>query len=400
MSKPMTGVRVLEVAGWTFVPSAGAVLADLGADVIKVEPPTGDPQRGLKNMLNFASEGPNPFNEIPNRGKRSITLDLANPQGRKLLLKVAATSDVFLTSSLPEIRQKHGYDVADVQAVKPDIIYAKGSGWGPHGPMANVGGFDAASAWASCGMGFKMTTESEGPKVQPPAFYDLQGGNTIAGAIGMALFKRERTGEGSVIDVALMSVGLWTMAPDIVSAPYVTNFMNISRTEPGNPLANWYKTADDRWIMLVCLQADRFWAEFCGVIDRPDLVDDPRFKDAAVRYENRKECVEQLDKEFAARPLAEWIDRFEGFTGVWAPFINFEEIHAHQQVEANTFLPSVTGLDGVDFKLVAPPLQFDGQPTTPAGPAPELGQHTELVLLDAGLDWDEIGAARDSGAFG
>jgi crotonobetainyl-CoA:carnitine CoA-transferase CaiB-like acyl-CoA transferase len=394
-------VRVLEGAGWTFVPSAGAVLADLGADVIKVEPPTGDPQRGLKNMLNLSMDGPNPFNEIPNRGKRSITLDLANPAARAILLKIAAVSDVFLTSTLPEIRAKHRYDVADIQAVKPDIIYAKGSGWGPNGPMKNVGGFDAAAAWASSGMGYKMTPEGSGlgPIVQPPAFYDLQGGNTIAGAIGIALFKRERTGEGSVIDVSLMNVGLWTMAPDIVGAPYGA-VMKVSREEPGNPIANWYKTADDRWIMLVCLQADRYWAEFCGVIERPDLIDDARYEDAAVRFENRRACVAELDAVFASRPLEEWIQRFEPFTGVWAPFINFDEIHRHQQVEPNGFLPTVTGLDGNEFRLVAPPMQFDGEPTTPAGPAPELGQHTELVLLDAGLDWDEITAARESGALG
>lgn len=399
MTKPMTGVRVLEVAGWTFVPSAGAVLGDLGADVIKVEPPTGDPQRGLKNMLNFASEGPNPFHEIPNRGKRSITLDLANPAGRELLLRIAAVSDVFLTSYLPEARTKLGIDVPDIQAVKPDIIYARGSGWGPEGPMANTGGFDAAAAWASSGMGYKMTDE-RGPKPQPPAFYDLQGGNTIAGAIGIALFHRERTGQGSVIDVSLMNVGLWTMAPDIVAAPYVKDFMKISREEPGNPLANWYRTADDRWIMLVVLQADRYWREFCDVIERPDLVDDPRYRDAMARYEHRRECVAELDATFAARTLEEWTQRLERFSGVWAPFIDFEEIHRHRQVEPNGFLPTVTGLDGVDFRLVAPPMHFDGHHTTPAGPAPELGQHTELVLLDAGLDWDEITAARDSGALG
>jgi crotonobetainyl-CoA:carnitine CoA-transferase CaiB-like acyl-CoA transferase len=399
MTKPMTGVRVLEVAGWTFVPSAGAVLADLGADVIKVEPPTGDPQRGLKNMLNFASEGPNPFHEIPNRGKRSITLDLANPAGRELLLRIVAVSDVFLTSYLPEARTKLGIDVPDIQAVKPDIIYARGSGWGPEGPMANTGGFDAAAAWASSGMGYKMTDE-RGPKPQPPAFYDLQGGNTIAGAIGIALFHRERTGQGSVIDVSLMNVGLWTMAPDIVAAPYVKDFMKISREEPGNPLANWYRTADDRWIMLVVLQADRYWREFCDVIERPDLVDDPRYRDAMARYEHRRECVAELDATFAARTLEEWTQRLERFSGVWAPFIDFEEIHRHRQVEPNGFLPTVTGLDGVDFRLVAPPMHFDGHHTTPAGPAPELGQHTELVLLDAGLDWDEITAARDSGALG
>jgi formyl-CoA transferase len=400
MSKPLAGVRVLEVAAWTFVPAAGAVLADLGADVIKVEPPTGDPQRGLKTMLNFRTEGPNPFNEIPNRGKRSITLDLGRPAARDLLLRIAATSDVFLTSYLPAARAKLGIDVDDVRAVKPDIIYAKRSGWGAEGPMADAGGYDLAAAWGSCGLAFKLTDGPVGPKPQPPAFYDLQGGNTIAGAIGVALFRRERTGEGSVIDVSLMNVGLWTMAPDIVAAPYADELIRTERTDPANPIANWYRTADDRWLYLVCLQADRFWSELCGVIGREDLADDPRFTDMAVRYEHRKECVAELDAVFATRTLPEWIERFEGFTGVWAPVLSFKEIHEHRQVAANGFLPSVTGNDGLEFRLVAPPMHFDGEHSAPAGPAPELGQHTEEVLLDAGLAWDAISQARDDGVLG
>ncbi|GMU77452.1 MAG: CoA transferase [Acidimicrobiia bacterium] len=405
MGKPLEGVRVLEVAAWTFVPAAGAVLADLGADVIKVEPPTGDPQRGLKNMLNFETDGPNPFNEIPNRGKRSITLDLTNPGARDVLLKIAAVSDVFLTSYLPAAREKLGIDVTDIQAVKPDIVYARGSGWGAEGPMRNVGGYDLASAWASSGMAFKTTQlmhgdAPDGPLPQPPAFYDLQGGSAIAGAIGTALFKRERTGEGSVIDVALMNVGMWTTAPDLVSAPYISELMKISRTDPGNPITNWYRTADDRWIYLVCLQADRFWGELCGLLGRPDLIDDERYRDMGVRYVHRAECVADLDAIFGARTLAEWMETLKEFSGVWAPVLNFQELHEHPQVVPNGFLPTVTGLDGKDFRLVAPPMHFDGEPTVPAGPAPELGQHTELVLLDAGLDWDEISAARESGALG
>jgi formyl-CoA transferase len=400
MTKPLTGVRVLEVAAWTFVPAAGAILADLGADVIKVEPPNGDPQRGLKNMLNFSTEGPNPFNEIPNRGKRSITLDLRHDDARALLLRIAAASDVFLTSYLPEARTKLGVDVADVQAVKPDIIYAKGSGWGAAGPMANVGGYDLAAAWASSGLAHKLTEGPDGPKPQPPGFYDLQGGSTIAGAIGMALFNRERTGEGSVIDVSLMNVAMWTMAPDIVAAPYADELIRVVRTDPGNPIANWYRTADDRWLYLVCLQSDRFWGELCGVLERPELADDPRFADAAARYEHRVECVAELDGVFVRRTLADWIEAFETFSGVWAPALTFQEIHEHRQVGPNGFLPTVTGNDGLEFKLVAPPLQFDGEPAAPTSAAPELGQHTEEVLLDAGLDWDQISAARESGVLG
>ena len=403
MEKPLAGVRVLEVAAWTFVPAAGAILADLGADVIKVEPPTGDPQRGLKNMLNFEQDGPNPFNEIPNRGKRSITLDLRRPEAQALLMKIAATCDVFLTSYLPEDRVKLKIDVDDVRAVNAKIIYVRGSGWGSKGPMADVGGYDVAAGWATSGLAYRLTDPSDpdGPPPQPAAFFDLQGGNTLAGSTAMALFKRERTGEPSVVDVSLMNVGMWALAPDIVSAPYLAQHMAPKRSQPGNPITNWYQSSDGRWIYLVLLQADRFWPELCtDVLERPDLVTDPRFADATVRFQNNSECVAVLDEIFGSRPLEHWKARLETFSGVWAPVLTFKELHTQPQIEPNGYLPLVTGHDGLEFRLVSSPMHFDDVGTTPAGPAPELGQHTEEVLLDAGLDWDEISAARDSGALG
>ncbi|HZP29110.1 MAG TPA: CoA transferase [Acidimicrobiia bacterium] len=400
MSKPLEGVRVLEVAAWTFVPAAGAVMADLGADVIKVEPPTGDAQRGLRNMLNLTTSGPNPFNEIPNRGKRSITLDLQRPGGRELLLRIAATSDVFLTSYLPSSRIKLGIDVDDVRAVKPDIVYAKGSGWGPRGDMADTGGFDLASAWATSSLAYRLTDGPDGPKMQPAAFYDLQGGNTIAGAIGTALFRRERTGQGSVVDVSLMHVGMWSMSVDIVAAPFVDQPSGIDRRSAANPITNWYRTADDRWVYLVCLQADRYWRELCDVVGRPDLADDPRFVDAPTRFEHREECIRELDAVFAGATLEEWTKRLDGFSGVWAPAITPRELHRHRQVGPNGYLPELTDNEGVDFRIVPAPMQFDGAATTPAGPSPVLGQHTEEILLEVGLDWDEITAAREAGHLG
>ncbi len=194
MAQPLDGIRVLEVAAWTFVPAAGAILADLGADVIKVEPPNGDPQRGLTNMLNFESAGPNPFNEIPNRGKRSITLDLKNDAGREALLEIAKESDVFLTSYLPELRERLRVDVEDIKAANPKIIYVRGTGWGSQGPMRNTGGYDLAAGWATSGFADHLMRDEDGPAPQPSAFYDLQGGNTIAGAIAMALLNESGPG--------------------------------------------------------------------------------------------------------------------------------------------------------------------------------------------------------------
>jgi crotonobetainyl-CoA:carnitine CoA-transferase CaiB-like acyl-CoA transferase len=398
---PLAGVRVVEVANWTFVPAAGAVLADLGADVIKIEPPNGDPQRALMNMLNLGS-GPNPFLEIPNRGKRSVTCDLRKDEGHTALNAILATADVFLTSNLAPVRKKLRIEVDDVRKANPDIIYVRGTGWGAAGPMREAGGYDLASAWASSGMAFKMTKGGVEPLLQPPAFFDLQGANTIAGAVGMALYKRATTTESSIIDVSLMHVGMWAMSPDIVGAPSLGDVTSYGdRTQAPNPLANGYATEDQRWIYFVCLQPDPYWEEFCQRIGRPDIATDERFCDTAARYQNREALISLLDSVFAAMELDEVNERFEGFTGVWAPVIRPSEIHSHPQVTANGFLPEVSTIDGASsYRIVAAPMHFSGHVTQPSSAAPELGQHTEEVLLEAGLDWDQIGHLRDAGGLG
>ncbi len=401
MAAPLSGVRVVEVANWTFVPAAGAVLADLGADVIKVEPPNGDPQRALLNMLNLKGGGPNPFIEIPNRGKRSVTCDLSTDAGHEALVAILRSADVFVTSNLAPIRRKLRIEVEDVRAANPDIIYVRGTGWGNEGPMADVGGYDLACGWASSGMAFKMNKGGTEPLPQPPAFFDLQGANTIAGAIGMALFKRANTGETSVVDVSLMHVGMWALSPDITGAPYSGDVVGLGdRKQSPNPLVNGYATKDDRWVYFVCLQPDRFWEEFCALLGRPDLITDERYVDSKGRYENRVELVTELDREFLGLTLEDIRTKFDGFSGVWAPVLRPSELHSHPQVDVNGYLPHVTAHDGSDYRIVAAPAHFSDHTTAPPGPAPELGQHTEEVLLESGLDWEAIGALREAGGLG
>ena len=220
MTGPLDGIRVLEVAAWTFVPAAAALLGDMGAEIIKVEPPTGDPQRALRNALNASSCGPNPFVEIPNHGKRSVTLDLKVSEGRAFLDRLVMSSDVFMTSYLPSTCADLGIDVNDLRAVNPQIVYARGTGWGRHGPMAETGGFDLAAAWAVSGLAHRLEQGTDGAPSMPPAFFDLQASVQLSGAVSAALFGRERTGTPSVIDVALMNVAMWAVSPHIVSAPY------------------------------------------------------------------------------------------------------------------------------------------------------------------------------------
>jgi crotonobetainyl-CoA:carnitine CoA-transferase CaiB-like acyl-CoA transferase len=396
MSGVLDGVRVLEVASWTFVPSAGAVLSDWGADVIKIEhPETGDPQRGLITS-GLVPSGPSAVNfmmEQPNRGKRSVGLDIATPGGLELLYRLAETSDVFLTNFLPPARRRLKIDVDHIRARNPNIIYARGTGQGVKGPDADKGGYDGASFWARGGLAATLTPAGlPWPIGQRPAMGDLPGGMTIAGGIAAALFSRERTGEPRVVDVSLLGLAAWMLSPDIVASKLfgeVFESKRFTREDLPNPIVNNYRTKDGRFISLMMLESDRYWADLCRHVGRPDLIDDPRFVDSAARFENRKECIALLDELFASRTLSEWRQALATVEGVWAVAQTVREIHDDPQAVANGYLPEVKSDDGAAFTLVASPVQFD-ETAVQLRPGPEHGQHTEEVLLELGLTWEEI----------
>jgi crotonobetainyl-CoA:carnitine CoA-transferase CaiB-like acyl-CoA transferase len=403
----MDGVRVLEVASWTFVPAAGAVLADWGADVIKVEHPvTGDPQRGLVTSGLIGGKGGLAVNfmiEQPNRGKRSVGLDIATDGGRELLYKLAEVSDVFLTNFMPAARRRLQIDVEHIRARNPKIIYARGTGQGTKGPDAEKGGYDGASYWGRGGLGYALTPPTlEYPVSQRPATGDLPGGMTIAGGIAAALFHRERTGEATVVDISLLGFAAWVLSPDIVAAGLLNMPMlpvgSGDRKQTFNPIVGAYKTKDDRHLALMMLEADKFWPDLCNHLGRPDLITDERFADAKARLENRVECVTILDEIFATKTLDEWKQVLDTLEGVWAPYQSPRELFDDPQVVANGYLPELETADGTKFQLVANPVQFDETPQD-LRPAPEHGQHTEEVMLELGLSWDDIAAHKESGAL-
>lgn len=398
----MQGVRVVEVAQWWFVPAAGAVLADWGADVIKIEHPvTGDPQRGLVTSGFFPpTGGVNFMVEQSNRGKRSVGIDIGNPQGRAALLRLVETADVFLTNFLTPARKRLGIDVDDIRAVNPRIVYARGHGQGAEGPDADRGGYDAASFWSRGGIAHSLTPGgAETPIMQRAAFGDSIGAMTVAGGIAAALFKRERTGEAPVVDISLLGTAMWVLAPDIVMSTLTDQGMPaFTRASAPNPIVNSYRTRDGRWLFLNMLQPDRFWADFCRHLDRPDLIDDPRFDSGLNRFQNREACVAELDRVFASRTLAEWCERLQTMEGVWAPMQSAKEVSSDIQARANGYVLPVDRGDGTSFTLVSNPVHFDAAPPT-LTPAPDCGQHTEDVLLALGYDWEQLAALKEAKAI-
>lgn len=399
-AKPLHGVRVLEVAMYGFVPSCGAVLGEWGAEVIKVEHAvTGDPQRGLRQTGMLKVEGdPNPNVEHANRGKRSIGLDMSVAEGKEVLTGLVRRADVFLTSFLPGHRRKFGIDVDDIRAINPKIIYARGSAFGPRGQEAEKGGYDMTAFWCRAGTAATVTPPGIDGMIGPPgpAYGDTISGTNLAGGIAAALFKRERTGEPSVVDVSLLGSGLWAMGHTIALTQHLGE--RLVAPPPGvhgspiNPLVGVYGTADDRYISFVMMQPTKFWADVCRHMDIEELADDPRFATTEQIAANTGEAVEILSRVMATKTLPEWTKRFATLAGPWAPVQDTLQAAQDAQVRANEYL-----LAAGELELVSNPVQFDvAAPAT--GPAPGFAEQTDEILAELGLDWDRIIELKAAGA--
>jgi len=395
------GIRVVELAQWVFVPVAGALLADWGAEVIHVEPLRGDPYRGLMTQgIGVDNAKVNLSMALANRGKRSLALDVQTEQGRDVLLQLLDSADVFLTSLRPRALERLGLTADFVQERYPRLVFARGHGYGVRGPDADQAGYDASAFWARGGLAHILTPpDRDYPISQRGAMGDRNGAMALAFGIASALLRRERTGLGGTVDVSLLGTAMWTLSSDVLAAlGGVPPMTPPDRAATPNPLTGVYRTKDGRHIQLVFLEADRYWRDFCRVIGRDDLADDPRFADLASRRTNAAACVTELDGEFARHTFAEWKQLLSGLDAPWAPVQAVTELLDDPQVQANGYIAAVESANGIAYRLPNVPVQFDGAPAQ-LQRAPEHGEHTEPILLELGLDWSEISALKNAGAI-
>ena len=385
---PMAGVRVVEVAAWVAAPAAGLILADWGADVVKVEPFNGDPARG---MVTLGPLGINPAFEFDNRGKRSIALDIGTTDGISLLLELVSDADVFITNLRPSTLESLTIDPDAMLERFPALVYASVTGFGHASPYRNRPSYDIGGFWARSGGAASHSVENGPPPTLRGGYGDHITAVTLAGGISAALFDRENTGLGRHVTTSLARVGVYAVGQDfnVKRRSDITFPMGNPRNVAGNPLMNCYQANDGRWFWLLGLQPDRHWPIVLAAIDRLDLADDERFASLADRRQHSRELIIELDETFATLGRDEWEARFIEH-GVWyEPVLSVGEALLDPIIQNTGAFIDVAGPDG-PIPGIASPVDFVGSALAPALPVPEHGQHTDEILQELGHEWDEI----------
>jgi crotonobetainyl-CoA:carnitine CoA-transferase CaiB-like acyl-CoA transferase len=399
MPGPLEGIKVVEMGLWVAGPSAACMLGDWGAQVIKLEPPTGDPFRGLFASLMGSPASLNPPFELDNRGKRSVALDLEKEEARAIALRLIGDADVFVTNMRPRVLEEFGLTYSELHEKFPRLVYAQVTGYGPDTEARDTAAYDIGAFWSQAGVAMSLTAPGGAIPQQRGGMGDHMTGQMTAGAICAALYNREKTGQGQRVSVPLVRVGVYMVGWDVMLALRLgLPIVSYDRHHAVNPIIDCYKSGDGKWFWLLLLQADRHWGDLCRAIGREDLMADERFRNIEVRRINAPALVEALDTVFATKPMSEWAEAFANNDVWWAPVNSVNEVVKDPMVQAAGAFVDVPGPDGA-LPMVATPADFSGTPWQPQGLPPELGQHTEEVLLELGYDWDGIIALKERAAI-
>ena len=404
MPGPLEGLKVLEVANWVAGPSACAIMADMGAEVVKIEhPETGDPVRSVdvssRGVVQHSS-GINLIFELLNRGKQSVAVNLESPQGQEIVQKLAAQSDVIVTNLTPHRQERYKLRYEDVAALNSRTIYLALTGYGTEGPDRDRSGFDYAAFWARSGIMASLGETGGPPTQQRPGMGDQTASLALTAAIGMALYERERSGKGQRIECSLLHTGMWVIGCDIMAALKTKQPVErVPRKDIGNPLFNFYQTADGKWLQLVMIESERFWNGFCKALGVDEFANDPRFDSHANRVQHSKELLEIIENQFASEGFEHWAAKLDEQRCIWAPVQTLDQVVDDPQVHANSYTTTLTHAEEGDFEILTPPIKYARTPGKPTSTAPELGQHTEATLLELGYTWDDIVILKEQGAI-
>ncbi len=382
MAGPMEGIKVVELGVWVAGPAAGGILADWGADVVKIEPPEGDPARTFGRMMGI-EDGTSPPFEMDNRSKRSVVLDLGSDDGRATAFELLTDADVFLTNIRPSALKRIGLDFDTVAARNPRMVYGLITGYGESGPDADRAAYDVAAFWARAGLAHLLTRPGDAPPFQRGGMGDHSAGMTLAAAVCAALVSRTRTGKGQLVSTSLYRQGAYTISFDLNTFLMTGHSIAIGQRETmGNPCMNNYTAGDGRRFWIVGLQGSRHWPSLCRAVGRADWLTDPRFASAHARAANATELVGELDEIFASKPLDEWAKAFAAEPEFfWSPINSIEDVVADEQFHAAGGIVHVPDGDG-GVPMVATPADFHGTPCAPRSAAPGLGEHTDEVLAE------------------
>lgn len=398
----LSGIRVVDMGLWVAGPAAGGILADWGAEVVKIEALSGDPMRKLFGALSGSKEERCPPFDLYNRGKQSIALDVNHPAGKELAARLVASADVFLTNMRPQFLKRVGLDHQTMTAAHSRLVYASLTGYGLDGPDKDAPGFDIAAFSARSGVAHRATPPGAASPILPGGLGDnVTALATVAGILG-ALWSRERTGRGQLVSTSLLRTGIYSIGMDVSTRLGLGRLAPTpSRSRPQNPLMNPYRAGDDQWFWLIGAESERHWPMILAALDRPDLADDERFRTPRDRRRNADALVGLFDDIFAGRRRLEWAERFARHDVWWAPVNSIDDLLSDPQVAAaGSFVELPVGPEGQPVTGLATPVDFSVSPAGPAGPPPSLGQHTDAVLRAIGVDAHELGRLRSEGVVG